>query len=134
MDIQEFNINFDDYKNNHQNLLIKILLQFRMDIKMYHWNTKFYSKHKISDELLNSIDIISDKMIEVMLGKYNMRPNLNDIIKIRNINDENIIGLLKINVFMLKKILYYIKFLSFKIIVDELLIEINKILYLLSFE
>ena len=126
-------INFDDYDGNYQNLLIKILLQFRMDIKMYHWQTKYFSKHKISDELLSSIDDISDKIIEVMLGKFNMRPDLNDSILIRNIDDNIIIDILYKNVNLLEKILNYIKFVSFKSLIDELLVEINKILYLMSF-
>jgi hypothetical protein len=134
MDINNFNINFDDYKNNHQNLLIKILLQLRMDVKLYHWNTKNYSRHKISDDLLNSIDDKSDKIIEVMLGKYNIRPNINDKIIIRSINDLMFINLLKTNIIMLENNINHIKFISFKSLIDELLVDIYKTLYLLSFE
>ena len=126
-------INFDNYNGNYQNLLIKILLQFRMDVKMYHWQTKYFSKHKISDELLSSIDDISDKIIEVMLGKFNMRPNIDDTIFISNMKDETFIDILNKNVILLEKILNYIKFVSFKSLIDELLVEINKVLYLMSF-
>ena len=126
-------INFDNYNNNYQNLLIKILLQFRMDVKMYHWQTKYFSKHKISDELLSSIDDISDKIIEVMLGKLNIRPNIDDTIFISNMKDETFIDILNNNVVLLEKILNYIKFVSFKSLIDELLVEINKVLYLMSF-
>ena len=126
-------INFDNYNGNYQNLLIKILLQFRMDVKMYHWQTKYFSKHKISDELLSSIDDISDKIIEVMLGKFNMRPDIDDTIFISNMKDETFIDILNKNVILLEKILNYIKFVSFKSLIDELLVEINKVLYLMSF-
>jgi len=40
---------------------VKLLLQFRTDIKLYHWQTKSFAHHKISDELLGSIDDLSDK-------------------------------------------------------------------------
>lgn len=129
----DVSINFDDYNGNYQNLLIKILLQFRMDIKIYHWQTKQFSKHKISDELLSSIDDISDKIIEVVLGNYNIRPNINDTLLIRNIDDNYIIDLLQLNTKLLEKMLNYIKFVSFKSLIDELLVEIKKTLYLMSF-
>jgi len=129
----DLGINFDDYSGDYQNLLIKILLQFRMDIKMFHWQTNCYSKHKISDDLLTSVDNISDKIIEVVLGKFNMRPDINDKILIRNIDDKFFIELLNYNVKSLEHILIYIKFISFKSLIDELLVEINKTLYLMSF-
>jgi len=129
----DVSINFDDYNGNYQNLLIKILLQFRMDIKIYHWQTKQFSKHKISDELLSSIDDIIDKIIEVVLGNYNIRPNINDTILIRNIDENYIIDILQLNTKLLEKMLNYIKFVSFKSLIDELLVEIKKTLYLMSF-
>lgn len=131
---QILGINFDNYLCNYQNLLVLILLQFRNDVKMYHWQTKLFNRHKISDELLDSIDKLSDKIIETLFGRLNTRPFLkDDKIVIRNIDDNLFVSILKYNRDILEKILDKISFISFKSLIDELLVEINKTLYLTSF-
>lgn len=50
------------------NNLVNILLNLRTIIKIYHWNTKIYKDHIISNNLLNDIDNLTDKLTEVMLG------------------------------------------------------------------
>ena len=122
--------------NNHDkiNYLIKVLMQLRLDTKLYHWQTTLFNKHKISDELLSDIDEISDKIVEVSLGKYNIRPIISDEIIMRNISDDFFINIIKENISILEKnILNDIKYISFKSLIDELLVLLNKTLYLLSF-
>ena len=50
------------------NKLINILLKLRTIIKIYHWNTKIYKDHIISNDLLSDIDDLTDKLTEVLLG------------------------------------------------------------------
>lgn len=50
------------------NNLVNILLNLRTIIKIYHWNTTIYKDHIISNNLLNDIDSLTDKLTEVMLG------------------------------------------------------------------
>ena len=45
--------------------------------KFYHWMTHSYPRHKASDVLFNSIIELSDKFMEVYMGRYG-RPKTTD--------------------------------------------------------
>ena len=45
-------------------------------IKLFHWKTKSYATHKATDDLYSSINGNMDKFIEVLLGKTNTRIDL----------------------------------------------------------
>lgn len=117
---------------------IKILLQFRTDIKMYHWQTKSFAYHKISDELLTSIDDLTDKLVENICGLLNTRPEMNTTTQI------NISNILEKNVFISKGKDVEKKLRALDVVFrskseilnirDELVGSINKALYLLSFD
>ena len=115
---------------------IKILLQFRTDIKMFHWQTKSFAYHKISDELLSSIDDLTDKLVENISGLLNQRPSLSAQITITDISDKNIlISKAKSVITSLKESNSLFRSNSeISNISDELLESINKALYLLSFD
>lgn len=115
---------------------IKILLQFRTDIKMFHWQTKSFAYHKISDELLSSIDDLTDKLVENISGLLNQRPSLSAQITITDISDKNIlISKAKSVITSLKESNSLFRSNSeISNIRDELLESINKALYLLSFD
>lgn len=109
-----------------------------LNIKLYHWETKTFSRHKASDELHSKLSELIDKFIEVYIGGYT-RPIFNEVfkIKVNQLDDNNI-----------KDVLHeYIRFLQYKIpkyikesdthllnIRDEMLAEINKTLYLFTLE
>jgi DNA-binding ferritin-like protein len=40
-------------------------------VKLYHWNTRIYSQHKITDELYDKLNKNIDLFVEVFLGKKN---------------------------------------------------------------
>lgn len=44
------------------------LVKFRESIKLIHFTTEKYSLHKATDELINDIDEIFDKLIESYVG------------------------------------------------------------------
>ena len=48
--------------------IVSSLLGFRNQIKLYHWKTQIYSKHKASDDFLEKMDGLIDKFVEVMIG------------------------------------------------------------------
>lgn len=75
--------------------IIKQFFILILDIKMYHWTTKCYSRHKASgkyfDKLLENID----SFIEVYIGKYK-RPTAKTMsIVVNTYNDKEIVNLLK---------------------------------------
>ena len=43
-------------------------------IKVYHWSTVSYSKHKALDELHGSLSDLVDKFVEVYIGKFKKQP------------------------------------------------------------
>lgn len=45
--------------------------QFLNDLKLYHWSTTSYPRHKASDDCFSSIQSLMDKFVEIYIGKYN---------------------------------------------------------------
>lgn len=122
---------------NNYNIISKIIcffLQLRNDIKMYHWQTKSFPYHKISDDLLSTIDSLSDKFVETLLGRLETRPNIDSTIQIKNISDNLFKEILDRALYFLENELNEIE--SYKDLInirDEIVGEINKTKYLLTF-
>ena len=113
------------------------LLQLRTDIKMFHWQTKSFAYHKISDELLGSIDDLTDKLVEAICGLTNSRPNIlpGSTIRISNLVDKkNFIDVLKQANTFLREPNTLLSSTEIANIRDEILGSIDKALYLLSFD
>ena len=122
---------------NNLNITSKIIcffLQFRNDIKMYHWQTKSFPYHKISDELLSTIDSLSDKFVETLLGRLETRPNIDSKIYIRNISDELFKEIMDAaNKYLINELSEIESYTDLMNIRDEIIGEINKTKYLLTF-
>ena len=103
-------------------------------IKLYHWKTLSYSQHKASDSLYESLNSHIDQFIEVYLGK---NPRI-DLSKMKSIplNDFNSLNELKKNILNYKNFLISISLTpedsDLLTIRDELLIDLNQFLYLLT--
>jgi len=103
-------------------------------IKLYHWKTLSYSQHKASDSLYESLNSHIDQFIEVYLGK---NPRV-DLSKMKSIplNDFNSLNELKKNILNYKNFLISISLTpedsDLLTIRDELLIDLNQFLYLLT--
>jgi hypothetical protein len=72
--------------------ILYYLLSLRNQIKIYHWQTKKYSRHKASDELVDELDKLTDKYIETYSGIYDnivLLPHTGTL-KLENISDKNI--------------------------------------------
>ena len=55
---------------------------------MYHWQTDSYSRHKATDNLLENLDPLIDKFMEVYQGKYGkIKKGLTNI-TVRSLNEE----------------------------------------------
>jgi len=50
--------------------IIYCFLVMRNQLKIYHWQTHSFSRHKASDELIDKIDDNIDSFVEVYIGKY----------------------------------------------------------------
>jgi hypothetical protein len=69
--------------------IVNLMLTLRNQVKIYHWETMKYSRHKATDDLLDKLDDSIDKFVEVYIGKYG-RPKLTPrtgTIRLRNFDD-----------------------------------------------
>lgn len=119
--------------------IVNLMLTLRNQVKIYHWETMQFSRHKSTDDLLEKLDDSIDKFVEVYIGKYG-RPKLTPktgTIRLRNYNDEEGQELLKQAIEWLTTRLP--KLLSSKDtdllnIRDEIVADLNQTLYLFTFK
>jgi DNA-binding ferritin-like protein len=112
-------------------------MTMREQIKLYHWQTKSYSRHKATDNLLDELDKHIDSYVEVYMGKYG-RPKLSsrtNTIKLANLSESSIQNFIK------KCIQYLIKELPKDLqqqdtdlfnIRDEMLGQLHQLQYLFT--
>ena len=55
--------------------IVNLMLTLRNQVKIYHWETMQFSRHKSTDDLLEKLDDSIDKFVEV-LKKDNSLQNL----------------------------------------------------------
>ena len=118
--------------------IVNIMLTLRNQIKIYHWETMSFSRHKATDQLVEKLDDAIDTFVEVYIGKYG-RPNLTartGRIQLRNYKDEEAATLLKEGVdWMSEKLPKLLKPSDTDLlnIRDEILGHLNQTIYLFSF-
>lgn len=118
---------------------IVFFLHFETNVKLYHWLTTSYPRHVASDKLHERLLELSDKFVEVYIGKY-QRPIFTkkdlSLATIDTHSDKDIIGFLdKMSVYLTKDIFKYIsveKDTDLVNIRDEILAEINQAKYLFT--
>jgi len=50
--------------------VVTMFLTIQNNIKIYHWTTKTYARHKAADELYGKLDQLFDRFIETYIGRY----------------------------------------------------------------
>ena len=111
-------------------------------VKLFHWKTHSYATHKATDELYTNLNTNIDSFVEVLLGKHGDRVNLTHVkhIPIKDFTSQNDFKkelesfknyLVDLNdnkalKSMSNSDLYNIR--------DEILANLNQILYLLTFK
>jgi hypothetical protein len=71
--------------------IIHLMMTLRDQVKLYHWQTMSYPRHKATDELVEKLDTNIDQFVEVYIGKYG-RPKLTgrtSSIHLRNHSDKD---------------------------------------------
>jgi hypothetical protein len=116
---------------------VQFFFQMREQIKLYHWQTKSYPRHKATDAVITALDESIDKYVEVFMGKYG-RPRMtarNNSIRVTNLSETGILKFIK------GCIAYLVKDLTKKLkpqdtdlvnLRDEMLAELNQLLYLFT--
>lgn len=77
--------------------IVMIFLAFRDQLKIYHWQTHSYSKHKASDRLVNNITEKMDQFVETIQGSRNtrLRFSRDNKMEYNNQTDDSIVFLMR---------------------------------------
>lgn len=113
------------------NETVKFFFSLQLNMKMYHWNTTSFARHKASDEFGGKLSSLVDKFVEVFVGRYKVKPSLSNI-KIDSdfLTDDGSEKLLIKSRDYLEFLSKVIKDTDLLTIRDELLSEVNQTLYL----
>lgn len=62
------------------------MMTIRDQIKLYHWQTRMFSRHKATDDLVAKLDLNIDTFVETYMGKYG-RPRVSNSIRLTNFSE-----------------------------------------------
>lgn len=121
-----------------------MFLEILMMVKLYHWKTRSYAQHKATDDFYGSLNNHMDTFIEVLMGKTNKRIDLmkHKTVKLIDITQNSVdqfkekLENFKIYLSNLEQTVFF-KSMSCTDLLnirDEILGDINKLLYLLSLD
>jgi hypothetical protein len=114
--------------------IVSHLLMIRNQIKLYHWQTKQFSRHTATDALTAALDLSIDKFVESYMGRYG-RPMVRTSIPLHNFSES------AATTFVAKETKYLETELPRKIgkgdsdllnLRDEILAELTKVSYLFT--
>ena len=113
-------------------LVHEMMMKLLMNVKMYHWQTKSYAEHKATDQLYNSLQINTDKYIEVKT-RDESRPTGGFSIYVHDMNKAEFMKSLKdaINFFYANSETNRTDLINIR---DDIISSINQTLYLFTFE
>lgn len=116
---------------------ISFFFQLRTQLKLYHWQTRMYSRHKASDEVLEKLDELIDKYVEIYIGKYG-RPKLDsstNTTTVQNLSEASILKYIhKYIAYMNEPLVKRLKASDTDLVNlrDEMVGELNQLLYLFT--
>lgn len=116
---------------------IQFFLHLRDQIKLYHWQTRVYSRHIATDKILVELDKSVDSFVEIYLAKYG-RPRLNaatGVIRLHNLTEAGATRLIQSSVKYLQgPLTKRLKATDTDLmnIRDEIIAELNQLLYLFT--
>jgi len=114
---------------------INFFFSMREQIKLYHWQTNQFARHKATDEVLEALDGSVDKYVEIYMGKYG-RPKITsstNTVRVQNMADKTAAKFIKMCIVYLQgPLVKRLKPTDTDLVNvrDEMLGELNKLLYL----
>ena len=113
------------------NKLVKFFFMLQLHNKLYHWNTTSFARHKATDGFDDALQGLLDRFVEVFVGRYKMKPQINDIkIDATYLTDDGAVRLFEASKTVLEELSKDLQDSDLLNIRDELLAEVNKTLYL----
>ena len=118
--------------------LVEFFFSIEKSIKLYHWQTKMYSRHKSTDKLVTLIAEIADRFMETYQGKYGKLSLSSSVLNVQTLNDSTATNYLQEVASVLEsfeeKGFVGKNDTDLLNIRDELLGEINRAIYLFTFQ
>ena len=124
--------------NTKKTKIVRIFLEVLNMVKLYHWKTNSYAQHKATDELYEKLNDNIDKFIEVLLGKDESRIKM--VEKRIDLMDADSLTDFKLKIYEFREFLVDMNIyfngkrdsdiLSIR---DDILVDINQFLYLMTF-
>jgi hypothetical protein len=116
--------------------LIQDFMNFLVNMKIYHWKTNSYPRHKASDECFEKIQELIDEFVEVYIGKYSRSKMFSHdgskkSYSILNLNDKTVIPFVNKFKVKLEKLKLKGDLLNIR---DEMVAELNQCLYLFTLD
>lgn len=115
------------------NEMIQFFFTLQLLNKLYHWNTTSFARHKATDSFSSDLSDLVDKFVEIFIGRYKMKPHVTKV----NLNSDYLTDTGIVNLF--EQARKYLESMNGRItnsdilnIRDELLSEVNKMLYLFT--
>lgn len=114
--------------------IVTCLLTIRNQVKLYHWQTGSFARHKATDDLTAALDLNIDAFVESYMGRYG-RPKVSGSIKLHNFSES------AAKAFVAQQTTYLTKVLPRKIkstdtdllnLRDTILGDLTKVLYLFT--
>lgn len=116
---------------------VQFFFTMREQIKLYHWQTKSFSRHKATDEVISALDETIDKYVEVYMGRYG-RPKMNsrtNKVFVQNLSEKSIVTFIKhCIVYLQSELTKKLKPVDTDLVNlrDEMLAELNQLMYLFT--
>jgi hypothetical protein len=113
-----------------------IFLETLLTIKLFHWKTESYAAHKASDEFYSSLNDNMDKFMEILFGKSGKRMNFDKgAVKVQDIKltSDLVAYLQNFRTVLVNFSTIFADEADLLNIRDEILGDLNKFLYLLTF-
>ena len=116
-------------------LTVSNIFTFIHKLKLYHWSTKSYARHKATDQLHKSLSELNDKFVETMIATYG-RPTFDadfDLTLCQWSDDDAINELTSYRDCLINHIPFADTDVDLLNVRDEMVSDINQALYLFSF-
>jgi hypothetical protein len=117
---------------------VHFFFHMREQVKLYHWQTHSYSRHKATDDILGKLDENIDQFVEVYMGKYG-RPRMTpktSTIRVANLTEVGALKFVKLCIQELQgpitNSLNAKKDTDLLNIRDEMVGDLNQLLYLFT--
>lgn len=112
-----------------ENTFVNELIRYEQQLRILHWQTRSYARHKAYGDAYVSISELMDTFVELYMGKYG-RVEVTTPIELKNIKQLNVVDFLKEATSFLSNM--NIEDTDILNVRDEILGEFKKLMYLLT--